>query len=119
MLEVFDWLCLDFRRGILGTLLLEVLFFPHCAYNYVQPTSASPGVPTACLRWHKVAQLVFYEVITAVYMLFHSMALFYYMVTLNMAINLYDYSLLTLLLSNQFADIKSNVFKWFEMENLF
>ncbi|KAJ1965310.1 hypothetical protein H4R35_007071, partial [Dimargaris xerosporica] len=62
--------------------------------------------------------LGFYVVITAVYMLFHSMVLFCYMVTLNMVINLYDYSLLTLLLSNQFADTKSNVFKRFEMENL-
>ncbi|KAJ1974196.1 hypothetical protein H4R34_004807 [Dimargaris verticillata] len=41
------------------------------------------------------------------------------MVTLNVTINSYDYSLLTLLLSNQFAEIKSNVFKRFEKENLF
>lgn len=41
------------------------------------------------------------------------------MVTLNVAVNSYSNALLTLLLSNQFVEIKSTVFKRFEKENLF
>jgi hypothetical protein len=40
-------------------------------------------------------------------------------VSLNVAINSYDNALLTLLLSNQFVEIKGAVFKKFEKENLF
>lgn len=39
--------------------------------------------------------------------------------TLNVAINSYSNALLTLLLSNQFVEIKGSVFKKFEKENLF
>lgn len=45
--------------------------------------------------------------------------LFYQLVTLNVAINSYNNALLTLLLSNQFVEIKSAVFKKFEKEQLF
>lgn len=39
--------------------------------------------------------------------------------SLNVAINSYDNALLTLLVSNQFVEIKGSVFKKFEKENLF
>ena len=39
--------------------------------------------------------------------------------TLNVAINSFNNALLTLLLSNQFVEIKGSVFKRFEKENLF
>ncbi|KAG8836368.1 hypothetical protein FRC17_005654 [Serendipita sp. 399] len=41
------------------------------------------------------------------------------MISLNVAINSYDHSLLTLLVSNQFVEIKGSVFKKFEKDNLF
>lgn len=53
------------------------------------------------------------------YVLAHTLVLFYQLVTLNVAINSYDNALLTLLLSNQFVEIKGSVFKKFEKENLF
>lgn len=53
------------------------------------------------------------------YVLAHTLVLFYQLVTLNVAINSYDNALLTLLLSNQFVEIKSSVFKKFEKENVF
>ncbi|KAJ1968617.1 hypothetical protein H4R35_006378 [Dimargaris xerosporica] len=90
-------------RDILDMLLSKASIFPHHAYDYVQPALTSPG---------------FCVIIAVVYMFVHSMILFYYIVALNVTINLYIYSLLTLLLSNQFADIKSNVFKWFDKENV-
>lgn len=41
------------------------------------------------------------------------------MITLNVAINFYSNALLSLLISNQFVEIKQSVFKKFEKENLF
>lgn len=53
------------------------------------------------------------------YTVIHSTALFYQVMTLNVAVNSYSNALITLLLSNQFVEIKSSVFKKFEKENLF
>ena len=53
------------------------------------------------------------------YNVIHSMALFYQVITLNVAVNSYSNSLMTLLMSNQFVEIKSTVFKRFEKDNLF
>lgn len=49
----------------------------------------------------------------------HTSVLFFQMITLNVAINFYSNALLSLLISNQFVEIKQNVFKKFEKENLF
>ncbi|CAG8549729.1 4016_t:CDS:10 [Ambispora leptoticha] len=49
----------------------------------------------------------------------HTMIMSYQVITLNVAINSYSNALLTLLVSNQFIEIKSSVFKKFEKENLF
>ncbi|KAM3551712.1 hypothetical protein MY1884_007584 [Beauveria asiatica] len=49
----------------------------------------------------------------------HSVTLYYQVITLNVAVNSYSNALLTLLLSNQFVEIKSTVFKRFEKDNLF
>ncbi|SCV73232.1 BQ2448_7157 [Microbotryum intermedium] len=57
--------------------------------------------------------------LTVVYIVAHTLVLFYQLVTLNVAINSYSNALLTLLLSNQFVEIKGSVFKKFEKENLF
>ncbi|KAI9796354.1 MAG: hypothetical protein M1833_006359 [Piccolia ochrophora] len=53
------------------------------------------------------------------YNVVHSTALFYQVMTLNVAVNSYSNALTTLLMSNQFVEIKSTVFKKFEKENLF
>jgi hypothetical protein len=53
------------------------------------------------------------------YTVSHSTALFYQVITLNVAVNSYSNALITLLMSNQFEEIKSTVFKKFEKENLF
>lgn len=49
----------------------------------------------------------------------HTTILVYQLISLNIAINAFDNSLLTLLLSNQFVEIKGSVFKKFEKDNLF
>lgn len=49
----------------------------------------------------------------------HAITLFYQVITLNVAVNSYSNALLTLLMSNQFVEIKGSVFKRFEKENIF
>ncbi|KAF3050445.1 hypothetical protein E8E11_009275 [Didymella keratinophila] len=53
------------------------------------------------------------------YTVVHATALFYQVITLNVAVNSYSNALLTLLMSNQFVEIKGTVFKKFEKESLF
>lgn len=58
-------------------------------------------------------------VLALTYNFIHSVALYYQVITLNVAVNSYSNALLTLLISNQFVEIKSTVFKRFEKDNLF
>ncbi len=58
-------------------------------------------------------------VLSLIYNVVHTTALFYQVITLNVAVNSYSNALLTLLISNQFVEIKSTVFKKIEKDNLF
>ncbi|QDS72342.1 hypothetical protein FKW77_007944 [Venturia effusa] len=58
-------------------------------------------------------------ILALIYNVIHASALFYQVITLNVAINSYSNALLTLLMSNQFVEIKGAVFKKIEKENLF
>ncbi len=49
----------------------------------------------------------------------HSLVLLYQMITLNVAINSGTGALITLLISNQFVELKGAVFKRYSKENLF
>ncbi|KAK7742406.1 hypothetical protein SLS53_004552 [Cytospora paraplurivora] len=57
--------------------------------------------------------------LSLIYNCAHAITLFYQVITLNVAVNSYSNALLTLLMSNQFVEIKGSVFKRFEKENLF
>ncbi|KAJ5612477.1 hypothetical protein N7510_005671 [Penicillium lagena] len=57
--------------------------------------------------------------LSLVYTVTHATSLFYQAMTLNVAVNAYSNALITLLMSNQFVEIKSTVFRKFEKENLF
>ena len=67
----------------------------------------------------KVLRPFWMFLLALVYNVAHATALFYQVITLNVAVNSYSNALLTLLLSNQFVEIKGTVFKKFEKENLF
>ncbi|KAF2744109.1 DUF747-domain-containing protein, partial [Sporormia fimetaria CBS 119925] len=67
----------------------------------------------------KVLRPFWMFLLALVYNVGHATALFYQVITLNVAVNSYSNALLTLLLSNQFVEIKGTVFKKFEKENLF
>lgn len=57
--------------------------------------------------------------LSAVYLIAHATCLIYQTVSLNVAVNSYSNALFTLLLSSQFSEIKSTVFKKFDREGLF
>lgn len=58
-------------------------------------------------------------VLALIYSVIHATALLYQVITLNVAVNSYSNALLTLLMSNQFVEIKGAVFKKIEKQNLF
>ena len=67
----------------------------------------------------KVIRPFWLFLLALVYTVSHATSLFYQVMTLNVAVNSYSNALITLLLSNQFVEIKSTVFRKFEKENLF
>ncbi|KAK9471365.1 eukaryotic membrane protein family-domain-containing protein [Dipodascopsis tothii] len=103
VLEIGDKLC-----SSLGQDILDILFSPS--------TLSEPNNKPSSRRRLQFALFLFFSV---VYNTVHACALFCQMITLNVAVNSYSNALLTLLLSNQFGEIKSTVFKRFERENLF
>ena len=58
-------------------------------------------------------------VVVGVYVTIHSLFLFVHVATLSVAVNSADNALLTLLISGNFAEIKSTVFKKYNKQNLF
>ncbi|KAJ1736229.1 hypothetical protein LPJ61_000013 [Coemansia biformis] len=86
--------------------------FGHDVLDALQSTTLDPWA----LRWRSGAR---YFAIAQGYMLIHTLVLFYEVITLNVAVNAYSDQLLSLLISNQFVEIKSNVFKKWEKEMLF
>lgn len=101
VLEIADRLCCSFGQDLLDSLFSRVTLARR--KDGRQPYLRPLGFFTLSLF----------------YVFAHTLVLLYQLVTLNVAINSYDNALLTLLLSNQFVEIKGSVFKKFEKENLF
>ena len=101
VLEVFDRLF-----SALGQDILECLFSKETLER--NPNGRS-----------KIFRPLWMFALALAYNVIHATALFYQVVTLNVAVNSYSNALLTLLMSNQFVEIKGTVFKKFEKENLF
>ncbi|WFD24910.1 hypothetical protein MEQU1_003616 [Malassezia equina] len=101
VLEISDRLCASFGQDVLDSLFSR--------YTLARRSNGS----------QPYVRMLGYYVLSLAYIVFHTFVLLYELVTLNVAINSYDNALLTLLLSNQFVEIKTTVFKRFEKENLF
>lgn len=86
--------------------------FGHDVMDALQSTATDPR----SRRWKSG---IAYFALAQGYMLVHTVVLFYQVITLNVAVNAYSDQLLALLISNQFVEIKSNVFKKWEKEMLF
>ncbi|KAJ3367821.1 hypothetical protein GGF31_007068 [Allomyces arbusculus] len=98
LLEVFDKLCCSFGLDILDSLFARSL-------------DTSEDV-------RRIPFLVHF-LLAAVYVVVHAVVFLYQMVTLNASINSHNNALLSLLISNQFGEVKQAVFKRFEPENFY
>ena len=70
-------------------------------------------------NFKKIVHFSFLYTVSILYLWFHSYVLVYQVMALNVAINSYSNALMTLILSNQFSELKSAVFKKAEREGLF
>eukprot|EP00835_Amoeboradix_gromovi_P003292 NODE_212_length_14557_cov_0.357103.p4 type:complete len:328 gc:universal NODE_212_length_14557_cov_0.357103:3243-2260(-) len=101
-LEVADKLCASF-----GLDIIDITMSQKSNFNTI-----IDSVYTILTFIASIAVLVFYGAV-------HTMVLLFQLVALNVAVNSHNNALLTLLISNQFAELKTSVFKKFEAENLF
>lgn len=69
-------------------------------------------------RNHRIKQMILVT-FTLTYLVLHAYVLIFQAVTLNVAVNSYGNTLLALLLSMQFAELKGSVYKKFDKEGLF
>ncbi|KAM3124691.1 hypothetical protein ACQ2H7_001993 [Candidozyma auris] len=77
------------------------------------------GIPVTNTNYKSISKLILFVIISLVYSACHSYVLIYQSVSLHVAANSYSNALMTLLLSNQFAELKGAVFKKFDREGLF
>ncbi|KAG7193869.1 uncharacterized protein KQ657_005067 [Scheffersomyces spartinae] len=66
-----------------------------------------------------LGRFTFFFILGIVYFLLHAYIIIYQTIALHVAANSYSNALLSLLMSNQFAELKSSVFKRFDREGLF
>jgi len=105
LIEIFDKLCCSFGQDIFDYLFATML-----------PESNSPRLENSWRMRVSTAAALFGAVI---YTSLHSLLLFIKVVTLNVSVNAYNNSLLTLLVSANFVELKGIVFKSFKTENVF
>ncbi|KAF9462279.1 eukaryotic membrane protein family-domain-containing protein [Collybia nuda] len=103
-LEIGDRLCASIGQDILDCLFSR---------STLEPLSHRMPVTS-----HTFRPFLFFTLAT-LYNVAHALVMVYQLIALNVAVNSYDHALLTLLVSNQFVEIKGSVFKKFEKDNLF
>ncbi|KAF9448208.1 DUF747-domain-containing protein [Macrolepiota fuliginosa MF-IS2] len=103
-LEIADRLCASIGQDILDCLFSRSTLEP---LSHRMPVTANTLTP------------FLYFFLATMYNVAHALVMVYQLIALNVAINSYDHALLTLLVSNQFVEIKGSVFKRFEKDNLF
>lgn len=72
-----------------------------------------------CNRRPYHPRMIISTTVVLIYATFHSLLLFLHVATLNVAMNSSDHALLSLIISGNFAEIKSTVFKKYNKQNLF
>lgn len=77
------------------------------------------AIPVTNTTPQNITKLLLFFSLALLYSCCHSYVLIYQTVSLHVAANSYSNALLTLLISNQFAELKGAVFKKFEREGLF
>lgn len=112
ILEIFDRLACSFGADVIDSI-----------YRASRDDLKIPGISQIDVPFFswviattKVAAQYF---LGAVYVCAHSLIMFIQLICLNVAINSRSNGLLSLLISNNFVELKGSVFKRFEAENLF
>lgn len=124
VIEIFDRLGSSFGVDILDSLgwtaASAVAFFSRGA---IVQGYAAGGTDVAKARAVQglalLTRMTFDYLATLVYVVVHALLLLTWVVTLNVAINTQNNALLTLLVSNNFVELKGAVFKSFKVQNLF
>lgn len=96
VLEVFDRLCCAFGQDI-----QDLMFF----------SFTDPGT--------RYSTRIYTMLVNAIYLFIHAFTKFAQVITLNVALNSTNNSLITLLVSNNFVELKTSVFKRFGKEMFF
>lgn len=112
ILEILDKLFASLGQDVLDALYRHVR-----DADYSWPSNGGPAAQRRLLT--TAAQLVLQLTFAVTYVTLHSVVIFVQIVCLNVAINSRNNALLTLLVSNNFVELKGSVFKRFEAENLF
>lgn len=113
LIEIFDKLCCSFGQDIFDYLFATTLS------STSFPSNSSGDTPASARYWRRTARKVGAYSGTLIYTSLHSFLLFVKVVTLNVSVNAYNNSLLTLLVSANFVELKGIVFKSFKTENVF
>lgn len=103
-LEIADRLCASIGQDI-----LDCMFSRSTLEVISRKATVTP---------HILRPFIYFTLAT-LYVACHTLVMLYQLLSLNVAVNSYDHALLTLLMSNQFVEIKGCVFKKFEKDNLF
>lgn len=122
VVEIFDRLCSSFGVDILDSLgwttASAVAFFGRDRTEF--GNKGNDIVRARALQGLAlVTRMAFDYFFTLVYVILHAALLLTWVVTLNVAINTQNNALLTLLVSNNFVELKGSVFKSFKVQNLF
>lgn len=120
VIEIFDRLCSSFGVDILDSLgwttASAVQFFSRIRQN---PPTGVAARARALQGVGLVTRMLFDYVFAGVYVAVHAILLLTWLVTLNVAINTQNNALLTLLVSNNFVELKGSAFKSFKVQNIF
>nr|CAB3266812.1 transmembrane anterior posterior transformation protein 1 homolog [Phallusia mammillata] len=99
MLEVADRLFSSFGQDILDALFLTA-------------TESGPSIKESC-------KLLLHLILAVIYVFMHAILVLFQATTLNVAFNSHNKVLLTIMMANNFVEIKGTVFKKFDKNNLF
>lgn len=124
VIEIFDRLGSSFGVDILDSLgwttASAVAFFSRGTTPQGYTTGGADVVRARALQGIALlTRMTFDYLFTLVYVVLHALLLLTWVVTLNVAINTQNNALLTLLVSNNFVELKGAVFKSFKVQNLF
>ena len=120
VMEIFDRLCSSFGVDLLDSLGWTTA----SAVSFLSrptPTPQSGGATRArALQslW-LLSRVAFDYVFALVYTSIHATLLLVWVVTLNVAINTKNNALITLLIANNFVELKGSVFKSYKIQNMF